>query len=270
MRMNPKLIFDRERRARKFSVLRKRALSAFRKPCDSRPIFVLGRQRSGTTMLMRGFHFHTEVEVYDEHKNSAAFRVCRLRENPVIHELVDRSRYPFICFKPLADSHRIGEMIREFPGCRIIWMYRDYRDVANSSLRRFPSADGVRQVCSGGGSGGWFQEGVSKTIKKAMCDAYSADLSPFDVACLAWWARNQILVESGLESRVTLLRYENVVTNPENTLRKMCSEIDLMYQDAMVRFISPRSIGKHPAPAMDDTIRAMCDETMQRFDARHI
>jgi hypothetical protein len=264
-------IKNAEERERYFSILSKQLTQPFRKRCDSTPVFVLGTQRSGTSMMMRAFHRHPDTLVYDEHRDSVAFSDYRLRSLDCVKKLVDQARYPTICYKPICDSHLITEMHRKFPEAHFIWAYRDYRDVANSSLRKFEHATrAIRLVCTNQPGGGWFREGVSSRVSEVLRSVFrTSALSEFDLACLIWWARNQIILDSGLTDapNVTLVKYEALVTQPSMMLKWLFYRIRLPYRERVCRNISPRSIGRHPAPSVDNCVDKLCIASLATLDA---
>lgn len=260
---------DSERWERRLSVINKRAKRLFRAPCKSRPVFLLGKQRSGTTMLMHAFHRHPDLLVFDEHLNNAAFEDHRLRSPAVIRELVDQARFPVVCFKPICDSHKLLSLSQEFPNGHFIWLYRDYRDVANSTIRKFGAATrAIRLVCTGQPGGGWLQEGVSPEASATLRRIYRPTTSEFELACLTWWARNRIVVDSGLlgSPRVTPLKYEAVATQPVPMLEWLFERIAVDYRAGVTRNITARSIGRHAAPAMDAQVRELCESTLAALD----
>lgn len=247
----------------------KRFRGLFRENCVSRPVFVLGRQRSGTTMLMHIFHRHPDMLVLDEHRNSPAFADYRLRGADTIRSLLGEATFPFVCLKPICDSHRIRELYREFPGGHYIWVYRDFEDVANSSLRKFDVATrAIRLVCTGRPGGGWFDEGVSPRIREVLRQVYRPDLPDFDLACLIWWARNRLLIESGLAGQpgVTAVKYEALVSDPSRMLDWLFRRIDIRNPGHVERNVTARSIGRHAAPAMDEHVRELCRSTLAELD----
>lgn len=253
---------------RRLAVIQKRVLQEFREPCISKPVFVLGKQRSGTGMLMRIFHRHSDLLVFDENRNNAAFEDFRLRDDDTIRLLVEQARFPAVCLKPVCDSQRIADLFDAFPYGHFVWMYRDYRDVANSSLRKFGSATrAVRLACLGQPGGGWFQEGLSPAVASTLQQVYRPSLSEFDLACLAWWARNRIVLESGLlgHPNLTLLKYEELASNPDSVLPWLFHRIGIRYQPGLARDVNARSIG-HPAPEMDRSVQNLCSSVLQRLD----
>ena len=257
---------------RRIAIAIKRLSQRFRPKCETTPVFVLGKQRSGTSMLMQTFHRHREVLVFDEHKCNEAFLDYRLRDYDTIHRLLSDARFPFVCMKPICDSHLIRELYREFPQGQFVWLYRDFNDVANSSLRKFESpTHAIRLVCTNQQGGGWFQEGVSHSVSDTLQEVYSESLSDFELACLVWWARNQIAPESELlgGDRITVLKYENLVTDPVRAINWLFERLGIEFDDNITRKISARSIGKNEAPPVQPEIQSLCERTLATLDAAY-
>jgi hypothetical protein len=220
-------------------------------------------------MLMHAFHRHSDMLVFDEHRSNEAFVDFRIRSIDRIRDLTKQARFPGVCFKPICDSHRIRELHDEFPNGHCIWIYRDYRGVANSSLRKFGEPTrAIRPVCTGQTGGGWFQEGVSPLASTTLQNIYRPTLSEFDLACLAWWALNQIVIESGLigQPNVTIMKYEALASQPTPILNWLFGRIGINNEDRVGRNISARSIGRHPTPEMDRDVNNLCDTLLAALD----
>lgn len=267
--MNLSAIRDPESWERRLSTAHKRLIGLVRGRCDSVPVFVLGKQRSGTSMLMRAFHRHPDMLVFDEHRSSPAFLNHRLRDTDTVRDLLERARFPAVALKPICDSHRIREIYEAFPAGKYIWIYRDYADVANSSLREFGEATrAIRLACLGEPGGGWFQEGISARVNEVLRRVYRPELSDFDLACLAWWVRNQIIIESALAGHpnVTIIKYEPLVENPALVLKWLFERIGMHYTNRVGGHMTPRSIGRHRAPEMDVEVQKLCSETLAELN----
>lgn len=266
--MNPLAIFDPQKRGRLAAKIRKAFRQTLSSPVETTPVFVLGNQRSGTTMLMFAFHLHPEIAVFDESRESSSFLDFRLRSMEVTEKLITASPFPVACFKPLADSHLTIQLLERFPSARCIWALRDYRDVANSFLRKFPHATrAIRLVCSGQEGGGWFQEGISDETGQILRNLPWQNFSDFDFACLVWWARNQLFFEQNLdkEKRVLLLRYEKLVTAPEKSLQEVTNFIGIPFSTRMTRYIHARSISRYSPPEINQSVQELCDDLTALF-----
>lgn len=266
--MNPIAIFDAQKRGRLAAKIGKTFRQTFSAPVETTPVFVLGIQRSGTTMLMFAFHLHPEIAVYDESHESKAFLDFQLRSMETTEKLIHTSPFPVACFKPLADSHRATQLLQRFPMARCIWALREYHDVANSFLRKFPHATrAIRLVCSGQEGGGWFQEGVSEETEQILRNLPWQNFSDYDFACLVWWARNRLFFEQKLdkENRVLLLPYEKLVTTPEESLQAVTNFIGIPFSPQMTRYIHARSISRYSPPEINRSVEKLCDELTTSF-----
>jgi hypothetical protein len=72
---------------------------------DSRPVFLVGAGRSGTSMIVRHLARTWQVALFNE-DDPAAFRDYHLRDFAEVRELISRSRAPITLFKPIKDTHR--------------------------------------------------------------------------------------------------------------------------------------------------------------------
>lgn len=254
-----------ERRRKHLSRWTKKLRRLFAGPVESTPVFVVGKQRSGTTMLMIVLELHPDTEIYDEAHDSAAFDRYCLRPDARIQKLVERSRAPFVCFKPLMDSHRVPELLTTFPNGRVVWMARDPRDVANSTLRKFAgSNDRVRAFCEGREPDNGIAREVSAPTLERLRELYRPDLSEFDVACLEWWIRNRIVVDQGLDEdpRVRFVRYERLVESGAAGVHAIFDFLGLRPNAGATAHVHARSVGRHPAPPIDSAVGEACDELL--------
>lgn len=268
--MKIRSIFDPQKRSRFLSKVRKTVRQVLANPMDTTPVFVLGCQRSGTTMLMFAFHLHPNIAVFDESRSSRAFINFRLRSLELTEKLISECAFPIACFKPLADSHITLSLLNRFPSARCIWMLRDYRDVANSFLRKFPHATrAIRIVCEGKEGGGWFQEGISETTGRILRSLPWDEFSDFDFACLVWWARNSLYFEQKLQNnkQFMVLNYERLVTTPENSLKEVTEFIGTKFSPKMIRYIHAKSISRHHSPSIHKNVQILCDELYSDFNS---
>jgi len=83
-----------------------------------------------------------------------------------------------------------------------------------------------------------------------------------------WWARNQIVIESGLIGRrnITLIKYEALASHPMPMLKWLFDQIGIQYRDRVGRNITARSIGRHSAPNMNTDVQKLCDTTLATLD----
>jgi len=261
-------IFDTEKRRRYLNSFRKRILRIGKPAVKTTPIFVLGKQRSGTTMLFNYFESRKDTETYNE-SNGRIFTDFQLHPLSDVQTLLNQSRAPYTVFKSICDSHRIQELFKTFPDALVVWAQRDYKDVANSSIRHFPPhwKTGLQIICKGAPGGGWFVQGVSEKAAAKLREVYKDSLSPFEMSCLVWWARNQIAVENKIDEhpRVYMVQYEDLVTDPGQAFEGLNRGIGLPSFPEAYAHVHSRSIGRHTYPPLDPDIQGLCDELQSQL-----
>jgi hypothetical protein len=98
------------------------------------PVFLVGTQRSGTTMLTDILGRVPLCRAYHEADN-AVMEDMRLQEREVVERVINSEVRPLLIFKPINDSQCTLDFLETYNNARAVWIYRDYNDVANSALR---------------------------------------------------------------------------------------------------------------------------------------
>ena len=236
------------------------------------PVFVVGVQRSGTNMLLRGLESSPEIEAHNE-DDAKAFRRFRLRSNEEIAAIVHRSRHAFVLFKPLCDSHRVSELLdglRTPSAGKAIWIYRRYEDRARSAVATFGTnnLDVLRELAAGGGRDRWQAQGLSSESWELIRSADYEHLSPEGAASLFWYVRNAMYFEHGLHDRpdVTLVSYDAFVDNPGGTMESICRFLDFSYSPRLVKHVEHRPRRGRDTLSLPEPIRNRCEELQRRLD----
>lgn len=261
--MNFRLILNKQARAKKAMQLAKKISRLFKRGTNSTPVFIFGKQRSGTSMLLDIMRLHPDTEAFGEGSKISGFQNFK--------RLIENSKESFVCFKPLMDSHLIKDFMTQFPEGKFIWMYRGYKDNANSALRKFPGdTKKVKAAVSNQNETKWkwFYEGISSNTMEVLKNVYSSELSEFDLACLTWWVRNRICIElkDDLLQNLIFIKYEDLVNEPRETFQLLCERLGIRYINKAIRFIHNRSIGKNSYPELDSKVMALCDNLMKQLD----
>jgi len=243
------------------------------RPGAATPVWVAGVQRSGTNMLVRGFQISPEFDVHNE-DDRRAFRRFRLRPDGEIRELVLRSPYRYVLFKPLNDSHRIAGLLDTIetsrPG-RAIWIYRSMQGRVRSAVETFGPANLVilRELSHGHALDTWQAAGLSDESFELIRRLVHGEMSAESAAALFWYVRNAIYFEQGLHDRddVALVSYDAFLRAPEGTMRSLCRFLDYEYRPRLIEHIAPRT-SRRPRPplAIDPEIAELCAEMLVRLD----
>jgi len=237
------------------------------------PVYLVGLQRSGTNMLVRGLEASPEFEVHNENDNRAFCRF-RLRSDAEVAAIVRRSRHRYVLFKPLCDSYRVDELLDELPvpaAGRAIWAYRDVDGRARSALAKFGDANlqVLSEIAAGEGGQRWQAQRISERNREFIASFDYGDMSPQSAAALFWYVRNSLFFELGLDERddVFLSSYDAMVGRPEENMRALCRFLGFPWRSQLAAHIAPRPGSEKGRLDVDPRIRARCDALRERLDA---
>jgi len=235
---------------------------------ETRPVFLVGCGRSGTSMLVKQLNRSWQVELYHE-DNPAAFKQYRLREFSVLDALVERSKAPAVVFKPILSTTQTPQLLARFPDIRIVFPYRHYNDVVNSSLKKFGVENRINHVRS------WMADDFGEfavapppeATKALVRRLWRPDLNPESGAALYWLFYNQLFYDMGLDKneRAFLIEYETLVNEPRAQFIALTHFLGLKFEERMITGIFASSVGRDNAPAIDPTIQAECEALYQRL-----
>ncbi|MDG1482899.1 MAG: glycosyltransferase [Myxococcota bacterium] len=233
--------------------------------------FVFGCQRSGTKMVMKVLDNSPTARIYHEH-HGVAFSDFLLRSTPTINMLVNASPAPSQIFKPICDSHRADEILRQHPSARGLWIYRDAGDVANSAVAKW--GEHQRAIIAAVASGdhttwGWRTARLPESVVTDIQRVYRDDLTAEEGALLFWYMRNAFFFSLNLhtDSRVRLIRYESLVSEPGRSFQDVFSHLDVAFEPQFVAEVRTDSINRRPPPGAHPDIRDLCAALQARLDA---
>ena len=205
---------------------------------NSMPVFIVGVQRSGTTMLGSCLERSPEIMHYPEH-DKRAFNDYIMHDAAIIQQLVSRCPQKAVVFKPLTGSHRVVDLITRFGKGKAIWMYRRYENRASSAVTKFGmhNLELMREFVKGEGLERWQGKGIEKEEIDLIRSFNPDDMKPREAAILFWYIRNKLFFKQGLESNpsVCLVAYESLVKNPEKVMRDLCDYLGCKYYPYMIK-----------------------------------
>ncbi|MEV6494128.1 sulfotransferase [Actinoplanes sp. NPDC051633] len=231
-------------------------------PGAARAVYLVGLQRSGTNMLVRGLDEAPEVEARNEN-DRGLFHRFRLRGDDVLLDVLGRSRHLVVLVKPLCDSHRVADLLALSPGARALWMWRDVDDRARSEVAKFGDANlrALRAIAAGDTSI-WQAGGIDP----ARLDGFDLEtMDPHTGAALFWCLRNELYFDLGLDQRddVLLVSYGRMVADPAAVAEQVCRFMGLPYRPSFAASVSagpPR-----PRLPIDPRVRELCDALTARL-----
>jgi hypothetical protein len=235
------------------------------------PVFVVGVQRSGTNMLVRGLERAPSFEVRNEN-DDAAFHRFLLRDDATIRALVQRSGHEYVLFKPLCDSHRIAELLDRLgttSAGRAIWAFRDVDGRVRSAVAKF-GGEGLRALreVAEGKADVWQAGGLSDERLRQLRSFDLEHFSHESAAALFWFLRNSLYFDLGLDRRddVLLASYGRFVEDPDASMRRICDFVDVDYEPEMVAHVDARAASTSRVE-IDPEVRRLCDGLTARLEA---
>lgn len=239
------------------------------KPCEiTTPVFVVGCQRSGTSMTMRVFDFSLDATIYQA-RDKRAFEHSLLKSDEVIRKLLERSRTAVTVFKPMNQIQHTRRFLEAFPGLKVVWLLRRYEDAVNSCVRKWNTMiDILKRIATDPSKAGWQGEGLSRRNIELVKTHFYADMSFESAYAMFWYLRNSFYFELALENEasVRIFRYEDLVLNPEQRFAEMFEFCGCPFHPNLTREIFSSSIGKHFSPKIDAPIEKLCQELSVRFN----
>lgn len=242
------------------------------------PVFILGCQRSGTTIIQNVFANSRQVAVFREGNKEAMTDGWRLRPYDEIESLIERQNARVILFKPINDSQLALQILDRFDHGRVIWIYRDFNDTANSAVVRWGGSQ--RDMVA------WIGEHVAKhgSIERAMpaiarkpnyavyaehISAESAEIlarwtkepvSEHTGAAIMWYLRNRLYFDQSLDTnpRARIVSYERFVKYPDEQLRQISRFMGIRHLKKRSKSVFSSSIGRDSAPDILPDVLEAC------------
>jgi hypothetical protein len=238
----------------------------------ARAAFVVGVQRSGTNMVVRGIERDPAVQVHNEN-DRRAFARFQLRDDAVTRGLVGSSRHELVLFKPLCDSHRVGDLLDGLSGAgtdaRAVWVYRGVDGRARSAVRKFGDVNRqvLADIAAGRAGGRWQAQRLSESSLDLIRSVRPESLDPHSAAALFWLVRNRLYFEQGLAERsdVHLVGYERVVADPDTEIATLARFLGVGYTPDLHAHIDRRAARVSPLD-LDPRVRAACRELEAALD----
>lgn len=213
-------------------------------PSQSAKYFILGSQRSGTTLLGLCLEAHPDIELIEE--NDARFHQPYFLTRRIDLGLVNEYKPPCIkaiCFKSPRDSHRVKSISLEINPVKILWMRRSVYEVVASMLRPRSAVGGKSWAAKHAEHEltKYFFEGVyDPSLAKLYRDAVSLGSSRekmVSLACLCWIAkfRCELLAGKYFGHNFYRIDYEKLVADPESVMKSLLRFLELSWDPRVLK-----------------------------------
>lgn len=236
-------------------------------------LFIVGCQRSGTTLLNSIFERDPRASVYDE-QGSAVSRSSgaklRLRSLDEVADVIARDPAPIVVLKPLVESQNILELLDRFEDSVAVWIYRHYADVAASYVRKWNddrSVSDLRSIIEDRDD--WRNEKVTPTVRKTVIEHFDDRMAPHDASALYWFVRNSHFFELDLarDDRILLCRYEDLVRRPRDEVARLYNLLQIPPpRQATTKDVHRRSVNKGADVMQSAPIDALCADLLAEMD----
>ena len=244
----------------------KRCFQSLRPTTPRTMVFVAGCQRSGTNMLMDLLDASYETDVYHEH-DSRAFERYEMRSPEVLAQLRQRSRAPVTVVKAICDMERLPELCERFEPAKVLWIYRDFRDVVNSMLVSFRHQARQIQRLASGADDSWWGRGLSADSLALLRECVTPQISDASAAALQWYVRAVMFFELGHDQNpaARLLNYEALVRAPTPVLQDVGGFIGICPPLRAAGQVFGHSVSRRPAPAIAPHVEVRCLQLLERL-----
>lgn len=236
------------------------------------PVYVVGLQRSGTNMLLRGLDAAPEVQVHGEN-DRRVFHRFRLRGPETVRNAIVASRHQFVLFKPLCDSQRVDQLL-DLPGVapgRAVWAWRDAHDRARSEVAKFGASNlsALRAIADGSDQGMWQSERLPEPSRDLVRSFDLQTISTDTAAVLFWYIRNLLFFDLGLDRRedVLLSSYDELVRDPERQMRRLCDFLGFPFRHELHQHVARRESHGRRALDIDPRVDELADQLTTRLQA---
>ena len=249
-----------------------------------RLVFVMGCQRSGTSMLMRCFERDWRTKSYGErglldneqrpdpspYPDSDGLRI---KSPEGIRRTIAGERAPILVAKALRESQHAAMLLRGVPESRVIWIYRGYRNVSLSHINTWGKGVAIRKlrpIFDGYAGPLWPSDNASKSTAEIVKAHYSPDVDPETAGVLLWYARNILFFELGLseDPRVILCKYEGIVADPRKAMTAIYERLGFRYPgDKIIQHIHSRALHRGRDLAISREVEELCERLLERLES---
>tara|TARA_R110001592_G_scaffold361285_1_gene671604 strand:+ start:2407 stop:3225 length:819 start_codon:yes stop_codon:yes gene_type:complete len=236
-------------------------------------IMIMGCQRSGTTLISHLFNQLEYCSVFGEfsilsNKDSSGLR---LNDTAEIINIFERSHAPLIVCKPLVESQNANLLLENIPNSKVLWVYRNYRDVVASDIKKFKETAGRGNILPliNNDQSNWRCEHSSDETRHIIKSLYSDKLSSADCAALFWYARNVLFFEQGFDknSSAYLWNYENFISSPTVIFNDLLDDLQLDKPTKNIHSdVFDDSVNKASNLTLHKDVEALCDALYQKLN----
>ena len=240
-------------------------------------LFIVGCQRSGTSMLLNVLDRDLNTRCFGEFSSLTSNDIrsgIRLNSLDLVKKEFSQVTAPLIVAKPLVESQNICELLDYFENSTAVWIFRNYRDVALSNVRKFGpnnALDDLRPIVNGDPTN-WRSEKVSRYVQDKISEHFFPEMNPYDAAVLFWFARNHIFFDLELDRnpRIAIFSYDALVLEPQRYLRSIYRQVRQAYPKIdMTTEIHAHSKNRGKDISLSPEVEQLAQELEDKLEVAH-
>ena len=236
-------------------------------------LFIVGCQRSGTSLMVRIFDNDLNAKCFSEHSVLSTRDEKGFHLNPLdeVNEEFSKVRAPFVILKPLVESQNLLRLLDYFDGSKALWMYRHYKDVAASNLGHFGERNGINDIrpIVENEVGNWRNENLSNSVREKITNFFYEDMNIYDAAVLFWYARNSLFFDLELDNKpdVFMCKYKDLVMLPGRMMRGIYEKVRQPYPgDGIISEVHSQSFGKGKELQLSKDVESIAEAMLSRLN----
>ena len=241
---------------------------------QTRVVFIVGAQRSGTRVPLAALEGAADVVTYREGARPF-FQGVRLAPEKRLEGLFDACLFPVLVLKPLCESHRAQQLLARFAHSRVVWIFRGYQDtIASASLKWSSGVEAVERIVHGRlQSDDWRGGGLSPELLEDVRRLYQPGLTLHHANAILWYLRSRVLLDLDLfpSPNVLVVKYEDLTSDPTGHFPRVFDFIGQGLKPAYlapIRRNSSRRVSSLDIPGVvSDACAAVYDEIDRRYRA---
>lgn len=234
-------------------------------------IFILGCQRSGTTILSEVIERDFRTKVYKETRSKTSTndpRGLRLDPLPTLKKEIYGNNAKHIILKPLVESQHTCKLLSDFQNSVGIWVLRHFKGVVSSDLKKFGPKNGTENLRKMLQEDTWRSEQITEHTLNLVKTHFREDMSQNDAAALFWYTRNILFFDQKLDTNdaVIICKYEDLVAKPKKVMRRLYTHIELEYpKKEITSKLFSSSVKKGKDITLNPEIELLCEELYTRL-----
>lgn len=248
----------------KYFKILKRIVSSKQEPDNL--IFVLGYGRSGTSIVIRLLNHFTQIDAHGE--TSKYFMSNYEIDLERFGQYLKDNKFKHIALKPILNSFKGKDFLSLYPNSKIIWMVRNYEDVIHSALKKFGDrvALSLKEYVLHDEGNGWLAKSLPDREKKIIKEMNTEKFLIEDWMALVWWSVNHYMIAEELykDEKFLLVRYEDLLSNPEKTLDRILSHCEIKNK-SLSKYINNSSPKKAKGLKLNSQVMSMCENLKNKI-----